>query len=193
MEDADRQLSTKARLDACTIGGARLHGGPIHLAEYDAGWPQIYACEADNIRRALGDAAIRLEHVGSTSVLGLVAKPIIDMVLEVVNSADEKSYVAPLESRGYELRIREPDWHEHRMLKGPDAGINLHVFPPDCSEVERMIRFRDHLRSNAADRELYEAKKRDLAARNWAYIQDYADAKSAIICEIMNRAGCFRS
>jgi GrpB-like predicted nucleotidyltransferase (UPF0157 family) len=118
-----------------------------------------------------------------------VAKPIIDIVLEVTDSSDESTYVILLESHGYQLRIREPDWHEHRMLKGSDVDINLHVCTVGCPEVGRMMRFRDHLRSNATDRERYEAAKRELAAREWAYIQNYADAKTDIIEEIDARAG----
>jgi GrpB-like predicted nucleotidyltransferase (UPF0157 family) len=193
MEDSVRQFTTKARLDACTIGGARPHRGPIHLAEYDEAWPQIYAGEADNIRRVLGAAVMRLEHVGSTSVAGLAAKPIIDMVLEVADSANEENYVAPLELCGYQLRIREPDWFEHRMFKGPAADINLHVFSDGCPEIDRMVAFRDHLRSSDEDRVLYETKKRELAVRSWKFIQHYADAKSAIVREILARAVATRS
>ncbi|HEX4412319.1 MAG TPA: GrpB family protein [Lacipirellulaceae bacterium] len=190
MEDTGPEPTTKAQLDAYTIGGARLHGGPIQLAEYDARWPQAYDHEANRIRRILGSTAVRLEHVGSTSVPELAAKPIIDIVLVVANSGDEASYVAPLEFCGYQLRIREPGWFEHRMLKGPEPDINLHVFSERCSEVARMIRFRDHLRSNSADREHYEAKKRELAARSWEYVQHYADAKTGVIQEILARADC---
>jgi len=137
----------------------------------------------------LGETAIRVEHVGSTSVPGLSAKPVIDLVMEVPDSSDEPAYVAPLESQGYALRIREPDWWEHRMLEGPDTDVHLHVFTLGCPEIERMLRFRDHLRANPSDRELYEAKKRELASREWVYIQNYADAKTDVIAEIIARAG----
>jgi len=137
---------------------------------------------------ALGPRVVRLEHVGSTSVPDLPAKPIVDVVLEVVDSADEPSYVPALESAGFELRIREPDWYEHRVLKSSTADVNLHVFTVGCAEVERMLRFRDRLRTDAADRELYAAAKRDLAAREWRYTQQYADAKSDVVREILSRA-----
>ena len=84
---------------------------------------------------------------------GLCAKPIIDMLLVVTNSADEPSYVPVLESSGYTLRIREPEWFEHRLFKGPDTDINLHVFSSGTSEIDRMLRFRDWLRTNDADRD----------------------------------------
>ena len=132
---------------------------------------------------------MRIEHVGSTSVPGLAAKPIIDMLLVVPDPADEPSYVPALEAAGYRLHIREPHWFEHRMLRGGGTELNLHVLPPGCSEIERMTGFRDHLRSNAEDRELYERTKRELAAQVWAYGQNYADAKTEVIDEIAARAG----
>jgi len=138
------------------------------------------------VRRALGDRALTVEHVGSTSVPGLAAKPVIDIVLVVANSADEPAYVPLLESAGYVLRIREPDWNEHRLFKGPARKINLHVFSRDCSEVGRMIAFRDRLRGSDADRDAYQSHKRELAARNWKYVQNYADAKSAFISGMLD-------
>jgi GrpB-like predicted nucleotidyltransferase (UPF0157 family) len=177
----------RAELDAVTVGGARRLGGTVQLAEYDPKWPGLFVKEAARIKRVLGNSAIRIEHVGSTSVPGLAAKPIIDIVLEVADSNDESAYVAPLESHGYELRIREPDWFGHRMLKGPDTEINLHVFTVGCPEVDCMLQFRDRLRRYTEDRRLYEVTKRDLAKRTWDYVQDYADAKSEVIARILAR------
>lgn len=179
--------ASAADINAYTIGGARRHEGTIHLAEYNSAWPALFAREARRIRDALRERAITIEHVGSTSVPGLAAKPVIDIVLEVADSGDESSYVPPLESFGYVLRIREPDWFKHRMLKGPDTDVNLHVFSAGCPEVGRMLTFRNHLRGDAADRNLYEKTKRTLAAREWDYIQNYADAKTDVIREIMAR------
>jgi GrpB-like predicted nucleotidyltransferase (UPF0157 family) len=183
-----RAPATEAEIEAYTIGGARRLDGPVHLAEYDDAWPQLFAREAARIKRLLGEIAKSIEHVGSTSVLGLAAKPIIDIVMEVTDSSDENAYVTPLESHGYELRIREPDWHEHRVLRGPDTDVNLHVFTVGCTEINRMLRFRDHLRNSPSDRKLYEDAKRALARRNWAYIQNYADAKTEVIETILARA-----
>ena len=153
----------------------------ITLVEYDSAWPERYSVLEQEIREALGGAALQIEHVGSTSVPGLAAKPIIDIVLVVADSAQEDGYVPPLQAAGYALRVREPDWYEHRMLRGGDEDVNLHVFSAGCPEIERMLRFRDRLRSNAADRELYAAAKRELAARDWRDVQDYADAKTDVI------------
>jgi GrpB-like predicted nucleotidyltransferase (UPF0157 family) len=86
------------------------------------------------------------------------------------------------------LRIREPDWYEHRVFKGPDTDVNLHVFSPGCPEIERMLLFRDWLRGNASDRQLYERTKRELARQNWKYTQNYADAKNDIVDEILASA-----
>jgi|SRR5579872_4125446 len=160
----------------------------IVLVEYDPAWPEIFQREAERIRAALGHRALQIEHVGSTSVPGLAAKPIIDIVLVVANSADEAAYLPELEQSGHVLRIREAEWHEHRMLKGPDADINLHVFSTGCPEVDRMLLFRDWLRSSADDRNLYARTKLALAEQEWAHIQDYADAKNVVIEGIMGRA-----
>ena len=186
---ANNVPSTEEQIRAATVGELTpLAGGHIVIVDYDPQWPQLFEREARRIRAALGDNVVLLEHVGSTSVPGLAAKPRIDILLIVPNSADESSYVPPLEAAGYMLRIREPDWHEHRVFKGPDTDVNLHVFSPDSPEIERMLLFRDRLRGNTADRELYERTKRELARRNWKYTQNYADAKTEMVEEILARA-----
>jgi GrpB-like predicted nucleotidyltransferase (UPF0157 family) len=171
-----------------TIGGPRPLERPIQISEYDPRWPSWFAAEEARIRAVLGERVLLLEHVGSTSVSGLPAKPLIDMAMELADTADEPAYVPDLEAAGYVLRIREPDWFEHRLFKGPDRDINLHVFPAGCVEVRRMILFRDWLRANADDRAHYATVKRELAARPWKYMQQYADAKWNVVAEIMARA-----
>jgi GrpB-like predicted nucleotidyltransferase (UPF0157 family) len=165
---------------------------PIEIRDYDPAWPSMYEREAARIRTVLGDRVVRLEHAGSTSVPSLPAKPIIDIVLEVPDSSDEPAYVPDMEAAGYVLVIREPEWFQHRVFKGPDTNINLHVFTAGSAEVERMVRFRDWLRANAADRELYARAKRELAARAWKYVQQYADAKTDVVRQIMGRADAGR-
>jgi GrpB-like predicted nucleotidyltransferase (UPF0157 family) len=162
--------------------------GPVRLVDYDPAWPALYAREAARLRRALGNRALLVEHVGSTSVPGLAAKPIVDVLLAVADSADEAAYLPALEAAGYTLRIREPDWHEHRLLKGPDTDVNLHVFSAGATEVERMLLFRDRLRAVDEDRERYVAAKRALADRRWEHVQQYADAKTPVVEEIIARA-----
>jgi GrpB-like predicted nucleotidyltransferase (UPF0157 family) len=187
-QGADEPGDFEARLRAVTIGEPSLHSGPIVLVAYDDRWPDVFRTEAERVLDLLGDRALRIEHVGSTSVPGLAAKPIIDMLLAVADSADERAYVPPLEAAGYKLRIREPGWYEHRLLKGPAENINLHVFSDGCKEIDRMLMFRDRLRADAGDRELYLRTKQDLAARSWEYVQHYADAKSAVVEAIIERA-----
>lgn len=179
---------TEAQIQAAHISAVKPLNGTITLVEYDPAWPQLFAREAARIRAALGDRVLLLEHVGSTSVPGLAAKPKIDLLLVVANTADEATYVPDMEAAGYKLHIREPDWYEHRLFKGPDTNINLHVFSLGCEEVDQMLLFRDWLRSQPVDRELYEHIKRALASREWKYTQNYADAKSAVVQEILARA-----
>jgi GrpB-like predicted nucleotidyltransferase (UPF0157 family) len=182
----DTPLSDEQIRDA-TVGELVEHNSTIDLAEYDPEWPRLYEREAARIGGALGDKLIRIEHVGSTSVPGLAAKPLIDLVLVVADTSDESAYVPDLEAVGYVLRIREPDWYEHRLFKGPDTNVNVHTFSEGCEEIERMVAFRDWLRTHDEDRELYEQAKRELAAREWKYVQNYADAKSAVVTRIVAR------
>ena len=181
--------TTDEQILAANVGEPRLLDGPIRLVDYDPQWPLMFDHEADRIRDILGESVVALEHVGSTSVTGLAAKPVVDIVLLVVDSSLEQEYVPKLERYGYKLRIREPDWFEHRLLDVPIIDANLHVFCNGCEEVDRMLFFRDWLRSNVEDRVLYQRAKRQLAEKRWKYVQHYADAKSEVIAEIMTRAG----
>lgn len=174
-------------LRAHTVGELKPLSSPIRVVDYDPDWARRFELEANKITSALGGGVLRLEHVGSTAVPGLPAKPIIDIVLVVADSARETDYVPALEGAGYLLRIREPDWHEHRMFKGPETDVNLHVFSKGCTEVDRMLDFRDWLRSNAEDRDLYARTKQALALNDWKYTQNYADAKTDVIEEIISR------
>jgi GrpB-like predicted nucleotidyltransferase (UPF0157 family) len=187
-EPNDRVPMTEEQMQAVTIGKLKPVAGPILIMDYDPDWPRQFAAEAKKIHTALGERALQLEHVGSTSVPGLAAKPIIDILLVVADSSDEASYVPDLEAVGYVLRIREPDWYQHRLLKGFTPDVNLHVFSRDCEEVERMRLMRDWLRADEADRVLYERSKRDLAQCEWKYTQNYADAKTTVVEAILARA-----
>lgn len=181
-------LTSEEDIRRATVGPVVFRNAPIVLVAYDPGWPAMFDREAGRIRAALDRLAIRVEHVGSTSVPGLDAKPIIDIVLAVPDSADEAAYVPALEGAGYVLHNREPGWFEHRMFKGPDVDVNLHVFSAREAEIDRMVLFRDWLRSHDDDRDAYLRVKRDLAQRTWRHVAHYADSKTAIVQEIMARA-----
>ena len=179
---------TEEQMRAVQVGELAPLVGPIYIVDYDPEWPRLFEREAERVQATLGDRVLLIEHVGSTSVPGLAAKPRIDVLLVVADSADELAYVPALEAAAYALRIREPDWYEHRIFKGPDTDINLHVFSPGSPEIDRMLLFRDWLRSNTADRRLYDRTKRELARLDWKYTQNYADAKTAVVEEILARA-----
>lgn len=181
------------RLRAVTIGELTPHQTKIVIADYDPAWPSWYEWDRARIAAALSSVALSIEHVGSTSVPGLPAKPIIDILLVVPDSTDEESYVPPLEAQGYALRIREPEWLEHRLVRRrgePPHDVNVHVFSVAHAEKEitRMLAFRDWLRTHPDDRDRYAATKRELSTREWRYVQDYADAKTEVVEEILAKA-----
>jgi len=186
--ETGRQETPEEYIQEVTVGDRQPVNSTIYLAPYDPNWPDLFSRLETRVREALGDKVLTLEHVGSTSIEGLSAKPIIDMLLVVTDSADEASYVPYLESQGFLLRIREPDWYEHRLLKGTDIKANLHVFSEGCEEVKRMLTFRNWLRTHDQDKELYEKSKRRLARQTWKYTQHYADAKTEVVQEILSRA-----
>jgi GrpB-like predicted nucleotidyltransferase (UPF0157 family) len=192
MEDHEKNRRnlpmTEDEILAVTVGERTPHNGSIQLDEYSPDWPIRFLEIAGKIQYALGAELLVIEHVGSTSVPGLSAKPVIDVLMVVSDSTAEECYVPQLEKFGFSLRIREPDWFEHRLLKPSGAEANIHVFSNGCVEVRRMLAFRDRLRTDESDRLLYQATKTRLAAQTWKYIQNYADAKSEIVEEILTRA-----
>ncbi|MFD8249301.1 GrpB family protein [Nocardia sp. NPDC059691] len=180
---------------AATVGDLRPYAAGVVLEEYNPAWPVWYAEEEAAIRAALGDVALRIEHTGSTSVPGLAAKAVIDILLLVPDAAAEVAYLSALEAAGYELRIRQPDWYQHRcFVRRVDSGarwnVNLHVLSPESGgpEMKRILAFRDWLRTHEDDRAYYERTKRELAQREWKFVQHYANAKSGVIEEILGRA-----
>ena len=164
----------------------------IVVVDYDPAWQERFRLEAGKIRSALGEAALAVEHIGSTSVSGLVAKPIIDVLLVVEDSSDEDSYLPALEDAGYVLRVRERDFYEHRMLRTPEKDVHVHVYSPDSPEVDRYLLLRDHLRRNEEDRELYAGTKFELAGGDWLSMQHYAEAKTEVVESIIDRAATIR-
>jgi GrpB-like predicted nucleotidyltransferase (UPF0157 family) len=161
------------------IGGREAR--PIVVADYDPAWSDRFETERRCIAAALPDV-VAIEHIGSTSVPGLPAKPIIDII--VMTEGDIDAAIPPLEAAGYVLRVREPD---HRMLRTPSRDVHIHLWS-DPFETARHLLFRDWLREDADDRARYAAVKRELATREWGDMNDYADAKSPVIAEITARA-----
>lgn len=127
----------------------------IEVEDYSPQWVERYEIRKEEIRAAIWDIVLSVEHVGSTAVPGLPAKPVIDIDLIVADPEDEDQYVPALEALGYELTVRERSWYQHRMLRYDNPRVNLHVFGPGCPEHVRHILFRDWLREHIVDRERY--------------------------------------
>jgi GrpB-like predicted nucleotidyltransferase (UPF0157 family) len=168
------------------IGG--IEKRKIVVVDYDPSWPEKFQKHAEILSRALGSEALGIEHVGSTSVQGLAAKAIIDIIVLVEDSADEATYLPALVEAGYVLRVREPDWHQHRMFRTPELDVHVHIFSRGCIEVTRQLAFRDRLRENVEDRMLYESVKRDLAKEEWPDMNAYARAKTEAVEQVTARA-----
>lgn len=164
--------------------------GPVEVVPYDPAWPALYARVADRVRAALGERVLLVEHVGSTSVPGLPAKPVVDVDLTVADPADEDAYRPDLEAAGFRLVVREPSWHQHRCFTLAEPRTNLHVFGPDCPEVVRHRLFRDWLREHPDDLALYRDAKTGAAAASTAageHVMDYNARKEPVIIEIYDR------
>jgi GrpB-like predicted nucleotidyltransferase (UPF0157 family) len=168
------------------IGGAEKR--IIEILDYNPRWPQEFQTHKKIIADALGVAALRIEHIGSTSVPGLAAKPVIDVLLVVEDSGNESSYLSELEAAGYVLRVREPEFHEHRMLRTPKRDVHIHVFSPGSPEIERYLTLRYRLRTSAHERQRYETTKRSLATQPWQDMNAYANAKTEVIEGILAAA-----
>lgn len=179
------------RIRGAIIG--EIESPPIVVDDYDPAWPERFRREAAKIRAALGEVARAVEHIGSTSVPGLAAKPIIDILLVVENSSGELSYVPALEEAGYTLRVRERDFHEHRMLRTAAKDVHVHVYSPDSPEIERYLLLRDRLRNYDEERELYDRTKRELANESWPTMQHYSEAKTEVVEGIIARAAAARA
>jgi GrpB-like predicted nucleotidyltransferase (UPF0157 family) len=173
-------------MDEALIGGNEKR--EIVIVDYDPRWPERFQEQARIVELALGKNALAIEHVGSTSVPKLAAKPIIDILVVVKDSAEECSYLSALVEAGYVLRVREPDWHQHRMFRTPDLDVHVHIFSAGCVEICRMLNFRDRLKSSAEDRSVYESVKRTLAQQDWPDMNVYALAKTDVVEQILIRA-----
>ena len=153
----------------------------IVLCPYDPTWPAQFELQKARVLEALGARALHIVHIGSTAVPGLAAKPIVDMLLVVQDSANEHDYLPLLEQVGYVLRVREPRPDEHRMLTNADRNLHLHVYSQGSGEIDRYLLLRGLLRADADARTRYETEKRRLAGLDWPAVDDYARAKTGII------------
>ena len=153
----------------------------IVVVPYRQDWPETFRLHAERIAAALGDGALEIEHIGSTAVPGLAAKPIVDVLVVVRDSADEDSYLPAMERAGYGLRVREPDFEEHRMLRTAERDVHVHVLSAGSPEIGRYLRFRDALRATPFLRARYQALKQALAAQDMADMNAYAEAKSGMV------------
>ena len=169
------------------IGGAEALEVGLH--SYDARWAEDYLDHRHRILDALAAVDIGVEHIGSTSVPGLAAKPIVDIVVVVPDITAEEDYLDELLAAGYELRVREP---RHRLVRTPARDVHIHLYGRGDPAVDEYLLLRDHLRTDADDRALYESVKRSLISRRWDDMNDYADAKSDIILTIKARARAAR-
>jgi GrpB-like predicted nucleotidyltransferase (UPF0157 family) len=185
------ELPVRRRADVTTterVGGVKKRR--LFLADHDPGWAREYAAHEARVRQALGGTAVQVEHIGSTSVPGLAAKPIIDILLTVPDITAEEDYLEPLVAHGYVLRVREPG---HRLVRTEQRDVHIHILERHDPAAADYVLLRDHLRVDQADRELYERTKRELLRRDWADMNDYADAKTAVIEEIKQRARSTRN
>ncbi|KAI1119020.1 GrpB domain protein [Nemania sp. NC0429] len=163
---------------------------PIKIVDYKPEWPAIFADLERRIRQALGDRAIVVEHVGSTSVPGLAAKDVIDIDLVVADPADEDSYVPHLQAAGFHFLLREPAWYQHRLFYLDDPYTNIHIFGADSPELVRHRLFRDWLREHEDDCARYMAAKREaaeLASAAGENVEQYNDRKESVLREILGR------
>lgn len=158
----------------------------IEVQAYDANWPVLYQRLSQDILEALGDKALTIAHVGSTAVIGLPAKPVIDIDVLVADPEQEEDYVPALEALGYELSIRERSWYQHRMLRQEDPRVNLHVFGPDCPEHIRHILFRDWLSTHPEDLQRY-ADAKTQAKEGVSNVRDYNQRKQAVVRDIYRK------
>jgi len=186
LEDSVSDDPIEGQLREVIIG--EIEPQAIVVADYDPAWPERFRREEAKIRAALGEQALSVEHIGSTSVPGLAAKPIVDILLVVEDSGEETSYVPVLEEAGYVLRVREPDFDEHRMFRTPQKDVHVHVYSVGSPEIERYLLLRDSLREDEVDRELYASTKRELARREWPSVDLYAEVKTEIVECLIARA-----
>ena len=169
----------------------------IVIADYDPQWSQLYEIEAQRISNALGDLLIAIEHVGSTSVPGLAAKPRIDFMPGVASEEDLDRTIAPMTALGFQYISKYEDEMPYRRLFARDAtpdliAVNIHTVAVGSEFWERHLLFRDYLRANPDIADQYARLKRVLAPK-FTVTNDYADAKTEFIRSVEERARAERT
>ena len=162
----------------------------LELHDYDERWVGLYLDHRRRILDALAAANVGVEHIGSTSVPGLAAKPIIDIVVTVDDITAEEDYLVPVLAAGYELRVREPG---HRLVRTPDRDVHVHIYETNAQAVTDYLLLRDRLRDDADDRALYARTKRELISQGFDDMNAYSDAKTEVIAAIVARASAAAS
>jgi len=160
------------------------------IVDYDPTWPQMFETEAAAIRAELGAVAERVEHVGSTAIPGLAAKPTIDIQISVGRMTPRERFVTLLENLGYTF-VADPTDPDHEYFKKEDHGVRthqIHVCPVGSEWERRHLAFRDHLRMHPEDSARYAALKRRLAEQHPNDIMAYVEAKTPFVAEIETRA-----
>lgn len=168
------------------VGEAR--GDPVVIVEPDPGWPRAFERLRSRLARALGPRAVRIDHVGSTAVPGLSAKPVIDIQVSVPDVDDEDSYRRAIESLGWELTGREP---HHRFFRPPadrPRTVHVHVCGSGSDWERDHLLFVGYLRAHPERAAEYSHLKKELAARYTADRTRYTDAKDAFVRETLQRA-----
>jgi len=162
---------------------------PIEIHEYSEEWPRLFERLGVRLREALGDVAIRIDHIGSTSIKRLAAKPIIDVQISVEQIEPVDPFRIPLEQLGFVWRKDNPERTKRYFREKPgDRRTHIHVRKAGSWSEQFALLFRDYLREHAEDREKYERVKRDLAAKYRDERIKYTDAKNVVFWEIMFRA-----
>jgi GrpB-like predicted nucleotidyltransferase (UPF0157 family) len=160
----------------------------FELAEYNPEWPVLFQTESELIEAAMGEKAVEIQHIGSTSVPGLRAKPIIDILVAVDNFEPIEEYRRRLEPIGYRFQTHENDAERLFFWKGQPRTHHLHLVEFATWEHQRHLLFRDYLRNHAEIARLYEEIKRELAVAFKNNRPAYTKGKTAFIKSIMARA-----
>lgn len=181
------EVPSAEEIDAARVAASARAPETVEVVPPDPAWSQWYDAVRSRVVAALGEQVVSIAHVGSTSVPGLPAKPVVDVDLLVPDPADEEAWLPQLEAAGFELRVREPEWEEHRCLRGTDPACNLHVFAPDSRESRRHRMFGAWLRTHPADRELYASVKQEVARRGFTDAMLYNNEKAWVIYDLYEK------